>query len=311
MSDIFFKELALKKPSYQLETGGLFQGQMTGRQIEGIEDLLLKIKPGLILLFGDTNTTLAGAISASKLNLPIVHVEAGLRSYNRTMPEEINRVIVDSISSLLFAPSASSVNNLLKEGVEKNNIFNVGDIMFDSVLYFSKYAKEPSFVTSAIKSNEFILCTIHRNFNTDNILALTNIFTALTNSNKKIILPLHPRTKKILAEHKILIGKNIQICNPVGYFEMLWLIINSSLVITDSGGLQKEAFFLKKPCVVLRQETEWIELVNFGVNILVGSDVDLILNSIFNQKVYPINLPNIYGAGNTSKEIVQIMKSRF
>lgn len=311
MSDIFFEELAIKKPSYQLETGGLFQGQMTGRQIEGIEELLLKIKPSLILLFGDTNTTLAGAISASKLGLPIVHVEAGLRSYNRSMPEEINRILVDSISSLLFAPSMSSVNNLLKEGIKKNDIFNVGDIMFDSILYFSKYARKPSFVGTFTKDNQYVLCTIHRNINTDNFSALSNIFTALANSNEKIILPLHPRTKKILVEQKIQIGKNIHICSPVGYFEMLWLIMNSSKVITDSGGLQKEAFFLKKPCIVLREETEWTELVECGANVLVGSDVNLILNSIFDQKAYPKNLPNIYGTGKASEEIIQIMKERF
>ena len=311
MSDIFFEELAIKRPSYHLETGGLLHGQMTGRQIEGIEELLMNIKPSLILLFGDTNTTLAGAIAASKLNIPILHIEAGLRSFNRSMPEEVNRIIVDSISALLFAPSLNSVNNLLKEGIEKNNIFNVGDVMFDSILHFSKFAKKPDFLSSFGKNEDYILCTIHRNINTDNPKILSNIFIALANSNKKIILPIHPRTKKILEKHKIAVGKNIYICGPVGYLEMLWLTMHSFLVITDSGGLQKESFFLNKPCLVLREETEWTELVECGANILVGSNINLILNNISDKKRYPKNLPNIYGNGNASKEIIRIMKSRF
>lgn len=256
MSEIFFEELNIQKPNYNLGIGGRTHGAMTGQMIEKIEEVGLKEKPDWILVYGDTNSTLAGAIVASKLHIKLAHVEAGLRSFNMTMPEEINRILTDRVSNVLFCPTVNAVINLKKEGFENFNckIVQVGDVMYDGALYYSQRATKPKLT---IPKN-FILCTIHRAENTDNISRLMNIFEALEQvaRGKPIILPLHPRTKSIIDKSKISISDNIILMDPVGYMDMIWLTKNCDLVMTDSGGLQKEAYFFSKICLTLRDETE-------------------------------------------------------
>ena len=301
MSEIFFNQMKIPMPKYNLKIGGGTHGQMTGRQIEKIEEILINENPNLVIVYGDTNSTLAGALAAVKLNIKVAHIEAGLRSFNRNMPEEINRIITDHISTFLFAPTQISVENLIKEGFNVSKIYKTGDIMLDACIYYKTYSKKPNLISDSI--TDFNLCTIHRAENTDNIENLTKIFKGLSYSNKVIILPIHPRTKKIITESKIEISKNILLLDPVGYFEMLWLELNADKIITDSGGVQKEAYFFKKFCITLRNETEWMELVHGGWNVLVGSNTNLIKEFI--NKESP-NLPyiNYYGTGNTSTDIV-------
>lgn len=303
MSEIFFKEMNIPIPDYNLGIGGMSHGKMTGRMIEKIEEISLIQNPDWILVYGDTNSTLAGAIVASKLNIKLAHVEAGLRSYNNNMPEEINRILTDRVSDILFCPTATSVDNLTKEGFDNFNnkkIVNVGDIMYEGAINFSKKSKKPK----EINENEiFILCTIHRAETTDNIDNLKNIIEALNYINKKIkiILPIHPRTKKILDLNNI--KCEFKIIEPVGYLEMIWLIQNCVKVITDSGGLQKEAYFFEKHCITMRTETEWIELIKSGNNILVGYDKSLIIEYALKNQTFE-NTLQLYGNGNTSHLII-------
>lgn len=305
MSDIFFEEMRIPKPDYFLGIGGKSHGSMTGQMIEKIEEILLKEKPDWVMVYGDTNSTLAGAIAASKLHIKIAHVEAGLRSFNMQMPEEINRILTDRISSALFCPTETSINNLHMEGFEHFNcrIIHSGDVMQDGAQFYKKFAKKPPL---DIKDN-YILCTIHRAENTDNEKNLRNIFKALEEiaASRQVILPLHPRTKKIIENLGIKIH-NLTIIEPLGYLEMVWLIDHCSLVMTDSGGLQKEAFFFKKHCVTLREETEWVELVQHGFNILAGSDTNKILSctSIMSEKQSNFDV-NLYGNGQASQKIIE------
>jgi UDP-GlcNAc3NAcA epimerase len=271
--------------------------------IEKIEEILLVEKPDYLLVYGDTDSTLAGALAASKLQIPIIHIEAGLRSYNRKMPEEINRVLTDHISNLLFCPSNKSYHNLINEGIDKDKIFIVGDIMLDAFNIFINYAQKHIWWDSInLPLNEYVLCTIHRAENTNHINNLTNIFNGLGNSKLPILLPMHPRTKNIISNLNITIPNNIFIVEPVGYLEMIWLEKNCKIIATDSGGVQKEAFFNKKPCITLREETEWVELVEMGYNKITGTDSDLICDALLN-----INFSNfeelIYGDGNTAIKI--------
>jgi len=304
MSDIFFDEMKIPKPDYFLDLGDLRHGAMTGRMIERIEEILLSENPDIILLYGDTNSTLAGAIAASKLNVKVAHVEAGLRSFNMNMPEEINRILTDRISNLLFCPTEKAIDNLKNEGFYRFNcsIVNSGDIMYDSALFYSKIAKRPDF---DIPKN-FILVTVHRAENTDDPKRLKEIIDALNELSLEynIIFPVHPRTKKIIQNSKFKI-QNLFILNPVGYLEMIWMLKNCSVVMTDSGGLQKEAFFFKKPCITLRDETEWTELVDNGYNILVGADKDKIISGYNKMKSKNIGDDNFYGNGNSRKVIVE------
>lgn len=313
MSDVFFEELHLPKPDYYLGVGGKSHGAMTGEMIVKIEEVMLKEKPEVVLVYGDTNSTLAGAISVSKLHIPIAHVEAGLRSFNMKMPEEINRILTDRVSTWLFCPTNTAVENLKKEGFPfklSNNhyqiISNVGDVMYDVALYYKQFAKKPSSLTTI--TDNFVLCTVHRAENTDNPEILKNIFEALEEiaKERQVILPLHPRTKQKLKSLPLSLT-NITIIEPVSYLEMVWLLDNCSLVITDSGGLQKEAFFFKKPCITLRDETEWIELVENGGNKLVGANKEKIIETYRKfTKIQPlINLPNLYGDGKASKKIIE------
>lgn len=312
MSDVFFKEMQIPAPNYQLSVNGLNHGAMTGRMIEEIEKLILIEKPDCLLVYGDTNSTLAGALAAKKLNIKVAHVEAGLRSFNMSMPEEVNRILTDRISDFLFCPTDTAVNNLNKEGFQNFNciIENSGDIMYDSMLLFSQFADEKSTMTNLINGEEFLLCTIHRAENTDNDTKLFHIFEALNilADYHTIILPLHPRTKQKMGNMKI--NPKIKLIEPLGYFDMLYLLNHCKMVITDSGGLQKEAFFNQKFCITLREETEWIELVENNKNILCGTDKVKIQTAYheFVNKIFKLD-KEFYGKGDTSHKILNTLKS--
>lgn len=306
MSDIFFQEMDIPIPQYQLNTGGKTHGAMTGQQLEQIEDILILENPDIVLVYGDTNSTLAGALAAVKLHIPVAHVEAGLRSYNREMPEEINRILTDQISTYLFVPSIKSKQNLINEGISEDKIFIVGDIMYDASLYYKEKMIKPIWFDE-LNLDSYSLCTIHRAENTNHIKKLESIFKGLSDSEKNIILPLHPRTLKKIKEHKIVITSNIIIVDPVGYLEMIWLEVNSDLVITDSGGVQKEAYFHGKHCVTLREETEWIELIDLKVNNLVGSNSVMITEKIKSAKDKKIDVVDVYGKGNTATQVLNVL----
>ncbi|API87077.1 non-hydrolyzing UDP-N-acetylglucosamine 2-epimerase [Francisella uliginis] len=325
MSDIFFDEMKIPKPDYFLGIGGKSHGAMTGQMIEKIEEVALKEMPDWIMVYGDTNSTLAGAIVASKLHIKLAHIEAGLRSFNMQMPEEVNRILTDRVSNLLFCPTDTAIQNLKSEGfvVEGEgggrkaegqsscfgHVVKVGDVMQDGAIFYKNLAKKPSIFS--LQSSNFILCTIHRAENTDNIDRLKEIFSALNEiaKEKQIILPLHPRTKNILEKYDIS-SANLTVIDPVGYLEMVWLIDNCELVMTDSGGLQKEAYFFAKPCITLRDETEWVELVSLGVNILVGADKTNILKAYNDLDKTKLNFSNsLYGDGNASRIIIETILS--
>lgn len=308
MSNIFFEQMKIPKPDYFLGVGGKTHAAMTGQMMEKIEKVAMEKKPDLILVYGDTNSTLAGALVASKLHIKLVHVEAGLRSFNMQMPEEINRILTDRLSQILFCPTDMAVQNLEKEGFSNFavDIIKNGDVMQDGAMFYKSLARKPNV---SIKE-DFVLCTVHRAENTDNEERIKNIFKALSLIAKEmeIVVPIHPRTEKILKQFDIPTD-DLTIIEPVGYLEMVWLIDNCKIVITDSGGLQKEAFFFQKPCITLRDETEWVELVENNFNILCGSNIDTIYNSyknhIFNEN---FNL-NLYGNANASKKIVSLLLS--
>ena len=312
MSEIFFEELQIPKPKYNLALGGLSHGAMTGRMIERIEEILNQEKPHFTLVYGDTDSTLAGALASVKLQIPIIHVEAGLRSFNMAMPEEINRILTDRISRLLFVPSATAMQNLKNEGFLHFpcTIVQSGDIMYDAVLYYANIARKPALELS----KDFALCTIHRAENTDCIGRLQEIFAALREIAKQmqIILPLHPRTQKILTRECI--GtQGIMLIEPVGYLEMIWLLQHCKIVLTDSGGLQKEAYFFKKPCLTLRDETEWIELVEKGYNTIVGANREKIIqyfSKITDDTIIQF-CDTLYGGGKATGTICQTIKESF
>ncbi|QDK37514.1 non-hydrolyzing UDP-N-acetylglucosamine 2-epimerase [Bdellovibrio sp. NC01] len=304
MSDVFFEEMKIPKPKYNLGISGLSHGAMTGEMLKGIEEVLIKEKPDWVLVYGDTNSTLAGALAACKLHIKIAHVEAGLRSFNMAMPEEINRILTDRISNILFCPTETAIKNLKNEGYDNINskTINVGDVMLDAAIFYSKMAPDIT------PKESFVLATIHRAENTDDEQRLKNIFRGLTEIAKstKIILPLHPRTKKIVETLNIS-TTGIDIIPPASYFEMISYLKECQLVVTDSGGLQKEAYFFKKQCITLRDETEWVELISSGTNSLVGSNVDKML-SVFNEmknRIKPQNFPSLYGDGLAGEKIVR------
>jgi len=304
MSDIFFDEMQIPKPNYFLDINGLGHGAMTGQMLEKIEEVLLEEKPDWVMVYGDTNSTLAGALAASKLHIKIVHIEAGLRSFNMNMPEEINRILTDRISTVLCCPTNAAVDNLTNEGYADLDIQIVksGDVMQDGAMFYKDLAVHPSMEIT----DSYILCTIHRAENTDNEERLKNIFEALMEvaKDKQIILPLHPRTKKILQSLEIDIS-GLTVINPIGYLEMVWLIDHCDLIMTDSGGLQKEAFFFEKPCITLRDETEWVELVDNGFNVLVGANKEKIIATYMNQQFNSDFNIDLYGMGQASKVIVE------
>lgn len=308
MSDIFFEEMNIPKPDFQLNINSLNHGAMTGRMMEGIEKLLLEEKPDILLIYGDTNSTLAGALAAAKLHIPVAHVEAGLRSYNMEMPEEINRILADRISSILYCPTQTAVNNLMKEGYSNINarIVVSGDVMYDAALFYASASKEKSSVVRDLNLNKFVLCTLHRAENTDDPNKLSSIVNALNEINKTIpvVMPLHPRTLKLLQKEGLEL--NFKTLDPVGYFDMLALLEASILVLTDSGGLQKEAYFFKKPCVTMREQTEWLELIEEGANVLAGSDglkIIFAAEEMLKKKISFEN--NLYGDGHAADLIAE------
>lgn len=308
MSDIFFQEMDIPKPKYQLHTGGQSHGAMTGQQLEEIEKVLLLEKPDIVLVYGDTNSTLAGALAAVKLHIPVAHVEAGLRSYNRKMPEEINRILTDQISSYLFVPTINSKNNLLQEGIDESRIHIVGDIMYDATLYYKDKSSKPDWYDS-LQLKSFVLGTIHRAENTDDADKLSNIFKGFSCSDIPILLPLHPRTLTKIKAYHIDIPQNVYIVKPVGYLEMVWLEMNCEFIITDSGGVQKEAYFHGKQCITIREETEWTELVDIGANTLVGDRPEIIRNAISNIKLDKKIEGDVYGIGDTAYTILNIINN--
>jgi len=307
MSTVFFEEMDIPEPAHHLNTGGGSHGAMTGEQLRRIETILLSEKPDWVLVYGDTNSTLAGALAAAKLHIPVAHVEAGLRSFNRRMPEEINRVLTDHLSDILFAPTETAQGHLEREGVAAAQIHITGDVMMDAALHYRSRARRPSwFDALGIGTGEFLLCTIHRAENTDSEERLRNIFLGLAASERPIILPLHPRTRKVLERLRLQPAPHVQIVAPVGYLEMVWLEMHCHAVVTDSGGVQKEAYFHGRPCITLRDETEWTELVELGVNTLVGADTARISRQI-NQPPARPGAGDVYGDGQAAQRIARTL----
>ncbi len=308
MSKIFFDELNIPYPNYNLSVGSGGHGKQTGEMMTKLEEIYEKEKPDMILVYGDTNSTLAGALVASKMLIPVVHVEAGLRSFNKAMPEEQNRILTDHLSSKLFAPTETAIRNLKNEGIVEN-VYNVGDVMFDAVLHFGEIAKKNSTIIERLnlENKEFILTTIHRAENTNDISRLKNIIEALNASDKTIVLPLHPRTKKYMSDYNLEFGDNIIVIDPIGYLDMLALESNCIKVVTDSGGVQKEAFFMKNPCITMRDETEWVETVENDWNRIVGTDRDKILDAIVNFIPSKPQM-DIFGDGKSSEKICIIIE---
>jgi UDP-GlcNAc3NAcA epimerase len=288
MSDVFFREMEIPEPHYHLEINSLSHGAMTGRMLEKIEEVLIKEKPGVVLVYGDTNSTLAGALAASKLHIPVAHVEAGLRSFDMNMPEEVNRILTDRISQYLFCPTKTAVKNLMKEGFEyfPCSIEQPGDVMYDAVMFYKEKAQAASSIlkNTGLKPQGFALVTLHRAENTNDTVRLKNICNALNEIHKTlpVLLPLHPRTKGFLASQKI--SLEVKVIDPVGYFDMISLLDNCRLVLTDSGGLQKEAYFFSRFCITLRDQTEWVELVESGANELAGANTERIATSKRNHQ---------------------------
>jgi len=333
MSEIFFEELSIPKPTHNLSIGSGKHGAQMAKMIAGIENLIEEEKPNFILIYGDTNSTLAGALAASKIHIPVIHIEAGLRSYNKGMPEEINRILSDHVSTYLFPPTEIGLENLKKEGFTLNNkppysidnpaVFNFGDIMYDNSCYFSEIAEKKSDILSSldIENENFILSTIHRDNNTDNPKRLNDIFRSLLDISSKygvkIILPLHPRTLKQKNLHltdelieEINRSPNIKIIQPVSFLDMIQLERKAKLIITDSGGVQKEAFFFGKPCLILRPETEWVEIIEMGGGELCDADYDKIVTSF--DKFISKKLDkqhSFYGDGNAAEQMLELILS--
>ena len=305
MSDVFFEEMEIPRPSYNLGIANLGHGAMTGRMLEGIEEILKKESPDTLMVYGDTNSTLAGALAAKKLGIRVAHVEAGLRSYNLKMPEEINRVLADRISDLLFCPTTKAVENLAHEGFEGGpaEILQTGDVMYDAALYYAAKGRKAT-VLDELGSEEFVLCTVHRASNTDDGDNLRSIVRALESTHESIpvVLSLHPRTRAALQREKL--SPRLHIIDPVGYFEMLALLQRCAVVMTDSGGLQKEAYFFRKQCVTLRDETEWTELIDQGWNRLAGANFESI-GRCFDEARGTSGQPwaDLYGGGKAAERI--------
>jgi len=311
MSDIFFEEMDIPKPDYNLEISSLSHGAMTGKMLQGIEKIIYDEKPDWVLVYGDTNSTLAGALAASKLHIKVAHIEAGLRSFNMKMPEEQNRIIVDRLSSALFCPSDAAIKNLKLEGYDNFgvHISNVGDVMYDAALFYSNHAKRPQFLDSLDIGDNFSLATIHRAENTDSFDRLEEIIIALNEVHKKtpLVIPLHPRTRNIISNLDLKV--EFHITDPVGYLEMIYLLKFCKFVLSDSGGVQKEAYYFKKPCLILRNETEWVELVEHGANKIVRTnkkDIILAIETLDKNIDYGVNF---YGSGDSANRIVDFLKS--
>ena len=321
MSQVFFDELDIPAPHYNLGVGSGSHGEQTAKMIDGIEKVLRSEHFDGIILYGDTNSTLAGAVAAAKMQVPVFHIEAGLRSFNMTMPEEQNRIVCDHLSSILFAPTQTAVNNLANEGLASSKtlfiggrrrlVINSGDVMYDNALYYSTLAEQRSTILKdcSVIPNNYILATIHRDFNTDDPQRIGNIFNALSTIADKndipVILPLHPRTRKCLPDS---ISKKIQIIPPASFFDILVLEKNAKVVMTDSGGVQKEAFFFSRPCVILRPETEWVEIVNNEAGILADADYDRIISAYDTLSSKDVLFPPLFGDGNAAGQILSTIQ---
>jgi UDP-GlcNAc3NAcA epimerase len=307
MSEVFFRELDIAAPDYNLGIGSGTHAAQTGLMMQGIEQILMNIMPDVVLIYGDTNSTLAGALAAVKIHIPVAHVEAGLRSFNRIMPEEINRIVADCTADLLFAPTLTAIRNLKNEGLELKTRFS-GDVMYDSILYYkSLIDRQPGKYQVPGLPGNYLLATVHRAENTDNSENLSAILEAFGQSGQNIVLPLHPRTKRLLADKHSLPG-NIMVIEPVGYLEMIRLISGADKILTDSGGLQKEAYFMGKPCITLRTETEWTETLHDGWNTITGTDPGKIVQAI---RMPAPSAPrrNEFGDGNASGIIARFLVS--
>ena len=311
MSKVFFEELSIPEPDYHLGIASLGHGAMTGRMLESIESVLVKEKPDMTLVYGDTNSTLAGALAAAKLHVPVAHVEAGLGSFNKRMPEEVNRILTDHVSNLLFCPTQTAVDNLGNEGI-KSGVHLVGDVMYDVTLHYSEVAaKRHSLQKWKVAEKGYALCTVHRAENTDDGARLQGILAALRDIAQEIpvILPLHPRTRKIidaLGQPEALRG--LTVLDPLSYLEMLRLEMSAKVILTDSGGVQKEAFFHRVPSITLRDETEWVETVEMGWNVLVGADRDAI-GAVWKLRDACFKYDNVYGEGDAAKGIVNLVSA--
>jgi len=335
MSDVFFTELEIPKPQINLKVGSSSHGAQTALMIEKIEKVIQEYSPDAVVVYGDTNSTLATAIAASKLHIPIVHIESGLRSFNKKMPEEVNRILCDHVSTLLFSPTKSGFNNLLNEGFSKEysnnaspdhpNIYHCGDVMYDNSLYFSNLSDENSDILEKLKlrNEKFILATVHRNDNTDSKIKLTDLFSTFLEITEihqlKIILPLHPRTSKMMEQlldskllKKIQESNLLTIINPAGFLDMIALEKNAELIITDSGGVQKEAYFFKKPCIILRPQTEWVEIVETKSAVISDTNSKIILEATERFLSNPdLEFPEVFGNGNAASFIAQEMLNQF
>tara|TARA_B100000683_G_scaffold93467_1_gene92292 strand:+ start:4624 stop:5766 length:1143 start_codon:yes stop_codon:yes gene_type:complete len=335
MSDVFFEELNIPKPSINLNVGSSSHGKQTALMIEKIEQVLLEKNVDAIVVYGDTNSTLASAIAASKIHVPIVHIEAGLRSFNKKMPEEINRIMCDHSSTLLFSPTKTGYQNLIKEGfsthvnhsasADEPNIYHCGDVMYDNSIYFSELSDQKSIVLQNLdlEDQPYILATVHRNDNTDDPVKINSIFSSFLNLTEKykisLVLPLHPRTLKMkealldeAIQAKVDHSPYIKIIPPASFLDMIALEKNSTLIITDSGGVQKEAYFFQKPCVILRPQTEWVEIVKAKCATIVDTDQDKILHAVNHfLKVENLNFPPVFGDGKAAEFILQEMHNQF
>jgi UDP-GlcNAc3NAcA epimerase len=314
MSDIFFEEMEIPTPHYNLNINGLSHGAMTGQMLEGIEKVCLIEKPDYVMVYGDTNSTIAGALAAKKMGISVIHVEAGLRSFNMNMPEEINRILTDRISDILFCPTDTSIDNLKADGIVDGNIKVIknGDVMQDAAIYYAQKSSEKSNILSQLnlKHNEFVLSTIHRQENTDSPKRLNGIINALNQiaENLPVVVPIHPRTRNIISRDNLDI--NFTMIDPIGYFDMIELLKKCRLVLTDSGGLQKEAYFFDKYCITLRDETEWVELIQNGFNQLAGADKLAILNAFQQYLTKPFDKHvDLYGGGKASVQIRHTLES--
>lgn len=318
MSEVFFRELRIARPDYDLGVGSGPQGAQTGRMLEKIEEVLIREAPEGVVVYGDTNSTLAAALAATKLHIPVAHVEAGLRSFNRAMPEETNRLVADHVASLLFAPTEAAVQNLLREGISQAEIHLVGDVMYDAALHFAARAEAESRVLDrlGVARGSYVLATIHRAENADNQERLAAIFGALEalSADLPVVVPLHPRTRKALAGFRGPSTEGLRLIDPVGYLDMTMLETHATLIVTDSGGVQKEAFFHGVRCVTLRTETEWVELVENGWNRLAppvsAAAVLQVLRDAL-ERAAPARRPQLYGGGEAASRIVTVLSERW
>lgn len=308
MSMLFFKDFDLPEPDYNLKISGGTHGNQTGRMLIEIEKILFKENPDLNIVFGDTNSTLAGALAASKIGIKSIHIESGLRSFNMSMPEEINRIVSDHICDFLFAPTKTAMKNLKKENLF-NKAFLTGDIMTDSLkIALEKNKKNPEIVSLINEIKDYYLLTLHRPYNVDNPKILDNIIKNLAKVSNKVLFPIHPRTKKVIYEYKLKIPRNFIVIKPLGYFDFIFVMKNALKIITDSGGIQKEAYIMKKPCITLRTETEWVETIKVGWNLLINHMKEIKFYQMI-ENFYPTKkyIP-IFG-NNVAKKMNEIIKS--